>query len=704
MVSRFFREQPKSIGREEYSDPAAISGGLSLSKAIEHQFQRTSALHQQFLANQARAHSRFLAAMSQLPAATAGRFPAAPHRPLPTTRSHPNSPVETLPGPKFDRAQLEHLAEGKVSELLGPEFRPLDDRFRQTRMPMPPLLLADRVTGIDAEKASLGTGRLWTETDIRLDSWYLDAVGRMPAGVMVEAGQADLLLISWLGVDLLSVGDRVYRLLGCEVTFHTSPARPGDTLRFAISIDRHADAEETRLFFFSYDCTIDGAPAMTLNGQAGFFTDAELAGTAGLLWDPATDLPELGTVIAPPLSPARAYDETAVRAFAEGRPADCFGAAWIRTRAHIRTPRIGSGPMQLVDRVTELDPAGGPRGGGYLRAQADVSPDDWFFACHFKNDPCMPATLMFEAGVQAMQFYLAALGFTVDCDGWRYEPVPEETITLRSRGQIGPASRLVDYEVFVRELTADPYPTVRADLVATVDGLPAFHAAGVAVRLVPDWPLEHWRHLGPAGIQPGIEGFEISELGGLLGRENTDESVAVVDGVPQDYAALLSFAWGRMEKAFGPRFAPLDQRRVPRLPGPPYHFLSRITAIDGQLGDMRLGSSVTAAYDIPREAWYFTQNSCATMPLAVLMEIALQPCGWLATFVGSTLNAKETLGFRNLDGTLAIHADVTPEDRTITTRAELLRASDSGGMIVESFRVTCVSDTGRPVAELDTTF
>ena len=36
----------------------------------------------------------------------------------------------------------------------------------------------------------------------------------MPAGFMIEAGQADLMLISYMGIDLLNRGERVYRLLG----------------------------------------------------------------------------------------------------------------------------------------------------------------------------------------------------------------------------------------------------------------------------------------------------------------------------------------------------------------------------------------------------------------------------------------------------------------------------------------------------------
>jgi hypothetical protein len=50
------------------------------------------------------------------------------------------------------------------------------------------------------------------------------------------------------------------------------------------------------------------------------------------------------------------------------------------------------------------------------------------------------------------------------------------------------------------------------------------------------------------------------------------------EGFPFDYASLLACAWGRPTNAFGPLYSPFDSaRRVARLPGPPYHFLSRIT-------------------------------------------------------------------------------------------------------------------------------
>jgi acyl transferase domain-containing protein/3-hydroxymyristoyl/3-hydroxydecanoyl-(acyl carrier protein) dehydratase len=728
------------------SVPAApLSGVVGV---VARQLQNVTALHRDYLAKQAQAHEQFLRGrqlqISAVLPQIRGSALVQPGTPHPLLRPHadPAFPPASGPaanwqttaavaaprsrpkGPSFDRAQLEYLAEGRISELFGPRFSVLDDRPRQTRLPAPPMLLADRVTGIDAEPGSMGTGTIWTETDVTLDAWYLDVNGRMPAALMSEGGQADLLLISWLGIDLLSDGGRVYRLLGCELTYHGSPAVAGETLRYEISIDRHVDADGVRLFFFRYDCYVGNELRITLrNGQAGFFTDAELAQTDGLPWDPAQNVPADGSVH-PPVAPVvgREFGRDEVRAFAEGRPADCFGPDWTVTRAHVRTPRIEDGRMLLLDTVTDVDPAGGPWRRGYLRAEFAVTADDWYFAGHFKNDPCMPGTLMFQGGLQAMAFYLAALGYTLDRDGWRFEPVTEEPCVVRCRRQVSPASREIVYEIFVSELSGGPCPTLYADILGTVDGVKAFHARRAALRLVPDWPLDYWRQLGPPRVQETGDLVPLADLGGLAragGVRRASGAMSswpdgalepvVVDGVRQDYAALLACSWGHPTQAFGPGYARFDSHRhIPHLPGPPYHFMTRIVAADGPMGGMQTGTAVTAEYDVPASAWYFEQNGAATMPFAVIMEAALQTCGWLATYTGSVLSSEVDLRFRNLDGTGTVLREVTPETALLRTRAELRDISRLGNVIIESFTATTTAvggpADGEDVFELDTVF
>jgi 3-oxoacyl-(acyl-carrier-protein) synthase/3-hydroxymyristoyl/3-hydroxydecanoyl-(acyl carrier protein) dehydratase/1-acyl-sn-glycerol-3-phosphate acyltransferase len=649
---------------------AAATGPVA-QIALRHTAHRrqVATVHTQFLSAQVTLHQQFLAGRARaLAALGAAPPPAAPPPPSPDLQ--------------FSRRELEIHASGRISELFGPLFAAQDGHRLQVRMPEPPLLLADRVVGLRAQPGSMGQGTVWTETDVRPDSWYLNR-GVMPAGIMIEAGQADLFLISYLGVDRLNAGKRAYRLLGCELTYHGSLPRPGDTLRYQIQIDRHAQQGEVRLFFFHYHCTIAGRPALTVrNGQAGFFSEEELASSAGVLWSPEEQEIRPARLDPPAVTVARRqFSHAQVRAFSEGDLHGCFGAGFELGQTHLRTPAIQPAPMRLIDQVIDLDPRGGPWGRGYLKAVTALHPDDWFFAGHFKGDPCMPGTLMFEGCLQAMAFYLAALGYTLERDGWRFEPVPEQPYQLQCRGQVLPTSRELSCELFVEEVQAGPIPTVYADLLGTVDGLKAFHARRVGLRLVPGWPSDE---IPPRAAEPG----EVAEVGGFR----------------FDHRSLLACAQGRPSEAFGPMYARFDgPRRVARLPGPPYHFMSRVRRVEGEMGVPRPGATAEVEYDVPAQAWYFDQNGHPTMPFCVLLEAALQPCGWLACYVGSALLGDEDLCFRNLDGTGRVLAEVPPGAGTLRTVVTLESVSRSGGMILESFRVRCsVADT--PVYELETGF
>jgi acyl transferase domain-containing protein/3-hydroxymyristoyl/3-hydroxydecanoyl-(acyl carrier protein) dehydratase/1-acyl-sn-glycerol-3-phosphate acyltransferase len=591
-----------------------------------------------------------------------------------------------FPGPSFSREQLEYLAHGKISTLCGPQFEKQDAWRRQVRMPRPPLLLADRVLGIEGEPGSMSTGRIWTETDVTADAWYLHN-GRMPMGIMIESGQADLLLISWLGIDLTHPGDRVYRLLGCELTFSGGLPQIGETLHYAINITGHARHGDIGLFFFNYDCQVDGQVRLKVtNGQAGLFTDQELADSAGILWEPLEDVPDAAAPLAGPrpgVTVRPAYSAEQVAAFASGDVQTAFGEGFQRAVSHTRTPRIPSGDMRLFREIVEMDLTGGPWGRGYLKATLPITPDHWFFDGHFHNDPCMPGTLMLEGSLQTLAFYLAALGLTSDKDGWIFEPVRDLPYTLRCRGQVTPSSRELVYEVFVASITDGDEPTIVADILCTVDGLKAFHCRRMALKLAPDHPLSN---------------REIAEIVDAPGP------VVEIDGFRYGQASLLACATGHPAQAFGKLYSTFPEgMRVPRLPTPPYHFMSRIASISEPPGGMKAGVTVEADYDLPPDAWYFTAREGGRMPIAVLVEVALQPCGWLASYVGCAVHEKGEVFFRNLDGKGTIHRPLLATDGTVRVKSTLTTLSKAGGATLVSFAVQCTV-RGEPVYDLTTTF
>ncbi len=610
---------------------------------------------------------------SPAPADVIGR-PLLPSMAAKVAGRLPLVPAAELPGLKIDRKGLEVCASGKLSAIFGPLFERQDGYHRQVRMPEPPLLLADRVIGIDAEPGVLGKGTVWTETDLTQDAWYLHQ-GRMPAGVMIEAGQADLLLISYMGIDFFNQSDRVYRLLGCTLTYRDALPRVGDTLRYDIHVDGHAAHDAVRLFFFHYDCVDqNNRPRLEVRGgQAGFFTDAELDDSDGILWSPETGEHDATARLDAPkvVGSKRSFNADDILAFAKGDVFGCFGSGFELGKTHTDTPRIAPPPMLFFHEVTDLDPAGGPWKRGYLKARWAVSPDDWFFQGHFKNDHCMPGTLMFEGCLQALGFYLTSLGYTLKRDGWRFEPVPDSPIPMRCRGQVKPTARELTYEIFVEEVHDGPVPTIYADLLCTVDGLKAFHARRCGLRLNPAWPLDHL-------------------AGKLLDGVVDPEPVASADGFRFDYRSMLACAWGRPSEAFGPMYARFDgPMAVPRLPGPPYHFVTRATKIDGPIGGMKVGTRVSIDYDIPEDSWYFDANGAETMPFAVLLEAALQPCGWLASYVGSATTVEEELFFRNLDGTGTLKAELTRRAGTMRTDVTITGIAKSAGMIIQNFVVSC---------------
>ena len=180
-------------------------------------------MHEQFLATRGGRRTTLVApsavrlpvAVAPVPAPMASPAPA----PVPATAAVAVAPPSTngvthperSVGPAWSSTRTSSAihSSGRISELFGPRFAQQDDYELQCRMPEPPLLLADRVVGLDgrARRARHGARSGPRPTSVA-DAWYLND-GCMPAGFMIEAGQADLLLISYMGIDLLNRGERV---------------------------------------------------------------------------------------------------------------------------------------------------------------------------------------------------------------------------------------------------------------------------------------------------------------------------------------------------------------------------------------------------------------------------------------------------------------------------------------------------------------
>jgi 3-hydroxyacyl-[acyl-carrier protein] dehydratase / trans-2-decenoyl-[acyl-carrier protein] isomerase len=67
-------------------------------------------------------------------------------------------------------------------------------------------------------------------------------------------------------------------------------------------------------------------------------------------------------------------------------------------------------PMLMMDRITEISMDGGEFGKGHIIGELDITPDLWFFDCHFIDDPVMPGCLGLDALWQIVGYWLGWSG------------------------------------------------------------------------------------------------------------------------------------------------------------------------------------------------------------------------------------------------------------------------------------------------------
>ncbi len=155
-----------------------------------------------------------------------------------------------------------------------------------------------------------------------------------------------------------------------------------------------------------------------------------------------------------------------------------------------------------------------------------------------------------------------------------------------------------------------------------------------------------------------------------------------------DEAAIREFARGDPERCFGPAYAVFRGRRIPRLPNGDLLLVHRVMAIEhATKGIVTEGATLESEYDVAPDAWFFRENVAPVLPYAVVMELALQPCGLLAAHVGSTLPYPEVdFYFRNLDGAGRLLHLPDVRGKTISNRVTLLSSTAINGVIIQKYR------------------
>ncbi|RLD42104.1 MAG: PfaB family protein [Bacteroidetes bacterium] len=578
---------------------------------------------------------------------------------------------EQLIGKKivFSQEDLVEFATGKIANVFGPEYAIIDTYPRRVMLPMDPYLLVSRVTGINAKMGEYKPSTMQTEYDIPYDAWFTTD-RQIPWAVSVESGQCDLMLISYLGIDFQNKGKLIYRLLDCTLTFTDDLPFEGQTLRYDISINSFVQSGENLLFFFSYNCYVEDRLVLKMDGGcAGFFTDGELSVGNGLVYRPAEIEARKAAkkkYFTPLLKTKKTnFSIEDLRHLIDGDIEKCFDDESYFSNG--RNPSLCLPPEKILmlDRITSVDLTGGAYGLGYIVAEKDLHADDWYFPCHFRDDEVLAGSLQAEGGGNLLRFFMLMLGMQRLTKDARYQPVFDLPQKVRCRKEVTPKDTKLVYKLEIKEIGLIPHPYVIGDLEIISEGIITVHFENLGLQL---------REKSNPKYLEKTAGIEIPSRsnGALMNEED-----------------ITTFALDDLSKCFGPDFSVYDGRKVSRQPNTDLQLISRILSVDGKRGDFSKPSTIFAEYDVPVDAWYYRQNSNTTMPYSILMEIALQPCGLLGAYLGSTLQfPDENLYFRNLDGDgemLDLPTGTDFRGKTISNKAVLVSSVALGGTILQNY-------------------
>jgi len=319
----------------------------------------------------------------------------------------------------FTLDDLNEFATGSVVKCLGQAYAVYAGR-RSPRIPNSELLLMSRILSIQGEKGEFDqVSSIAAEYDVPVDAWYFEGepAGRLPYSICIEVAlQPCGFLSAYLGTPLrFPEVDYYFRNLDGEAVFNHLVDARGKTIRARAELLKTIFYGSTIIQHFSFELTCDGQKFFEGNSSFGYFSTEAMAGQAGL---------DGGITVLP--WQRQAGQENQIVPI-QGMALDAV---------------LPKGKLHLLDEVV-TNSYSGIHEEGYVYANRRNNPQDWFYACHFHEDPVMPGSLGIEAILQAMKVFALQHSKESATAGL----VPGQKMKWRYRGQVLQHHRQMQLEV-----------------------------------------------------------------------------------------------------------------------------------------------------------------------------------------------------------------------------------------------------------------
>ena len=322
--------------------------------------------------------------------------------------------------PLFTLDDLNEFATGSVVKCLGQEYAVYAGR-RSSRIPNGDLLLMSRILSIRGRKGEFDQASgIVAEYDVPADAWYFDGEprGHLPTSICIEVAlQPCGFLSAYLGSPLrFPEVDYYFRNLDGEAVFHRLVDARSKTVRARAELLKTIFYGSTIIQHFSFELECDGEVFFEGKSSFGYFSAEAMASQTGL---------DGGKTVLPRLKGA-------------GQESRIFPIKGTTLETD-----LPNGKLRLLDGV-EIDLGAGDHQEGYAYANRRNTPQDWFYACHFHEDPVMPGSLGIEAIIQAMKVFIhqQSKGATA------VDLVTGRKMNWSYRGQVLPRHRQMQVEVY----------------------------------------------------------------------------------------------------------------------------------------------------------------------------------------------------------------------------------------------------------------